>query len=141
MAAGPDGQYWADVGSATWWSGSCSESFEKAARSNRTISKVAFGENHSWIVLYVDGASAWQGIPTKLHNKLNGRNKRMSKAVEVALGRNETWYVKFADGAYDYELPTNVADTFVKWTDAGWRIKNVVLNSENGDFLLRYSNS
>ena len=139
VAAGPGGQYWADVGTATWWSGTCSESFEKAARSSRTISKVAFGENLSWIVLYDDGTQAWQGIPTKLHNKLNGRGKRLSKPVEVTLGRNETWYVKFADGTYDYVLPSIVAIAFEKWSEAGWSIKNVVLNSENGDYLLRYA--
>ena len=140
VAAGPGSQYFADVGTETWWSGTCSDSFANAAKLNCAISRVAFGEDQSWIVIYSDGDTAWSGIPIKLANKLRGRksNWRIAKPVEVALGTNSTFYVKFADGMYDYSLPSLVADEFNAWETAGWSVKNVVLNAENGDWLLRY---
>ena len=139
IAAGPNGQYYADVGGQILWSGNCSDSFDDAARASRSISRVAFGEDTSWIVLYADGGSAWHGIPTALHNKLQGRGRKLPPPVEVALGKNSTWYVKFKDGKYDYSLPTIVAASFQDWSDAGWTVRNVVLNAENGDWLLRYT--
>ena len=140
VAAGPDGQYYADVGSSIWWSVTCSDSFDEVMEeADSSISRVAFGPQGSWIILYSDGESAWEGIPTGLHNKLRSRNPRLSKPVEVALGQNETWYVKFADGTYDYCLPSEVAREFEEWQEAGWQVSNVLLNSANGDWLLRYS--
>ena len=124
-----------------WWSGTCSDSFADAAKANRSISKVAVGEDQSWIVLYADGGSAWCGIPTKLSNKLQGRSRdrrQLAKPVEVALGQNSTFYVKFADGVCDYLLPSHVADSLVAYENAGWSVKNVALNAENGDWLFRY---
>ena len=141
VAAGPGSQYYAITGTEMWWSGTCSDSFADAAKANRSISKVAFGEDQSWIVLYADGGSAWCGIPTKLSNKLQGRSRdrrQLAKPVEVALGQNSTFYVKFADGASDYLLPSHVAESFVAYETAGWSVKNVALNAESGDWLLRY---
>ena len=142
VAAGPGYQYFANVGKELWWSGTCSDSFADAAKINLAISRVAFGENQSWIVIYSDGQTAYCGIPIKLYNKLRGRksNPRLAKPVEVALGQNSTYYVKFADGGYDYSLPNKVAESFVAWEAAGWSVKNVALNAENGDWLLRYDN-
>ena len=142
MAGGPHGQYYAQAGTTLLWSGTCSDSFSEAIRERprgRSISRVAFGPQYSWIILYTDGSSAWEGIPTRLHNKLRSRNPRLSKPVEVALGQNETWYVKFEDGRYDYCLPVDVKREFEEWREAGWQVKNVLLNSENGDWLFRYS--
>ena len=140
VAAGPGYQYYANIGTHIWWSGTCSDSFADAAKVNRSISKVAFGEDQSWIVLYADGGSAWCGIPIKLANKLRGRssNPRLAKPVEVALGQNATFYVKFADGVYDYLLPSTAAEYIASYVKAGWSVKNVALNAENGDWLLRY---
>jgi hypothetical protein len=45
VAAGADGQYYAETEKETWWSGTCSESFSEVANGNRSISRVAFGEN------------------------------------------------------------------------------------------------
>ena len=73
-----------------------------------------------------------------MHNKLKNRNKRWSKTIEVALGCNESWYVKYADGTYDYALPPHVADSFEDHRKKGWKMMNVALNSENGDWLLRF---
>ena len=141
VATGPGSQYFADVGTeGTWWSGTCSDSFASAAKINCAISRVAFGEDQSWIVIYSDGDTAWSGIPIKLANKLRGRssNPRLAKPVEVALGQNATFYVKFADGGCDYSLPNIVAEEFVSWEAAGWSVQNVALNAENGDWLFRY---
>ena len=74
-----------------------------------------------------------------MHDKLRSRNPRLSKPVEVALGQNETWYVKFEDGRYDYRLPVDVKREFEEWHEGGWQVNNVLLNSENGDWLFRYS--
>lgn len=143
MAAGPGGLYYADVGTGMWCSGKCSESFVEAMNEASSwgcsISRVAFASKYSWIVLYSDGSSTWEGLPTRLHNKLQSRNPRLSKPVEVTLGQNETWYVKFADGSHEYCLPSEVANTCKAYSDAGWQVSNVLLNSANGDWLVRYS--
>ena len=121
-------------------SGTCSNGFVEAINdADSSISRVAFGPHYSWIVLYSDGSSAWEGLPTKLHNKLRSRNPRLSKPVEVALGQDETWYVKFSDGRYDYCLPRDVAKSIEQWIEAGWEVSNVLLNSANGDWLFRYA--
>ena len=146
MAAGPNGQYFANVGHATWWSGNSSDRFQKAVRSSKTVEKVAFGANWSYFVLYTDGSCAWQGIPTPLANKINGRfsNKRMAlparQVAEISLGSAEgQFYVKFKDGTYDYVLPTGCATAYRNWEDAGWTVRNVALNSANGEWAIRYS--
>ena len=61
-----------------------------------------------------------------------------AKPVEVALGQNSTYYIKFSDGTYDYSLSSHVADSFVAHETAGWSVKNVALNADNGDWLLRF---
>lgn len=144
VAAGHHDQYYAQVGSQFWWSGTCSDNFGEAVKDaaksrSYSISRVAFGPHRSWIVVYSDGSSAWEGIPTELDNKLRSRNPRLPKPVEVALGQNESWYVKFADGKYNYSLLSEVARSFEAYTEAGWQVNNVLLNSENGDWALRYS--
>ena len=54
-----------------------------------------------------------------LHNKLNGRGRKLPAPVEVALGLNDTWYVKYKDGRFDHSLATTTADSFDAWTK-GW---------------------
>ena len=147
VAAGPNGQYFADVGHAIWWSGNCSDSFqEEIEDSYQSVKKVAFGADYSWFVVYKDGSCAWEGIPTRLSNKVNGRmsNKRMDPAArtvaEISLGRGSShYYVKFENGSDDYMLPTSCAEEVESWEDAGWTVQNVILNSANGDWAIRYS--
>ena len=141
VAAGPQGQYFAKVGNEVWWSDACSVTFDEAIKAADicSISRVAFGPRCTWIVLYNDGSSTWDGIPTRLHNKLRSRDPRLSQPVEVALGPNETWFVKFANGRYDYTLSSEVASVVEELNTKGWQLKNVLLNSANGDWLLRYS--
>ena len=120
--------------------GTCSDSFAEAVKeADSSISRVAFGSQRSWIILYSDGSSVFAGLPTRLHNKLRSRNPRLSKLVEVSLGQSETWYVKFADGKYDYCLPREVESELEDWQEMGWQVSNILLNSANGDWLLRYS--
>ena len=45
----------------------------------------------------------------------------------------------FEDGSDDYMLPTSCAEEVESWEDAGWTVQNVILNSANGDWAIRYS--
>ena len=139
-AAGPHGQYYADVGNHVWWSGSCSESFDKVAQARRSISRVAFGDNHSWIVIFADGGSAWEGIPQGLHDSIKGK-KYKGSPEEVTLGPNATWFVRYTSGAYDYSLPTHVHEKVDEYKGKSYRkkIRNVILNSTNNDWIIRCS--
>ena len=60
--------------------------------------------------------------------------------AEISLGQGENhFYVKFEDGSYDYTLPHSCAEEVKSWEDAGWTVQNVILNSANGDWAIRYS--
>ncbi|KAJ3287409.1 hypothetical protein HK104_008630 [Borealophlyctis nickersoniae] len=66
---------------------------------------VALGANGSFYILFPDGEEVWEGIPTWLHNKINGRNNAGHAPVSyLALGiENDDAFVEFEDGRCYWE--------------------------------------
>ena len=56
-------------------------------------------------MLWDDGDSAWQRLPQTLHNKLNGRQKRLPGVEALFIGPRGEWFVRFLDGSWrtDYD--------------------------------------
>jgi hypothetical protein len=51
------------------------------------------------VMLYEHGGWAYtSGLPTHLHNKLNGRQRTLPSPTCVALGTQDRYYIRFADG-------------------------------------------
>ena len=127
MAGGDDGEYYAELSDgSTWWGGVASARFTELARDkNRTISRVAFGPDASWIIVFSNGKSEWRGIPEAMADSI--RDRKYSP-IEVSLGANETYYVGFADGDYDYSLPVICADSCTKLYRDGHSVTNVILS-------------
>ena len=55
------------------------------------------------IALYDEGGFAWtSGLPTLLHNKLNGRSIKSPRPTLVALGSEGRYFIQFADGKFEW---------------------------------------
>ena len=141
VAAGPNGQYFADVGHAIWWSGNCSDSFqEEIEDSYQSVKKVAFGADYSWFVVYKDGSCAWEAFRPVSQTRstegcrISGWIRGANRGGDLPGRGSSHYYVKFEDGSYDYTLPHSCAEEVKSWEDAGWTVQNVILNSANGDW-------
>ncbi|KAJ3082654.1 hypothetical protein HK102_001534 [Quaeritorhiza haematococci] len=68
--------------------------------SSYTPTLVAFGYDCSYYARFADGHSCWEGLPTGLHNKLNGRQKSLPPVDILALNPASSWeaFVQFKDG-------------------------------------------
>lgn len=111
VAVGTSDRYFVKLSDGiNWWAGG-EDSLDRAIRSKKSISRVAFGqESDSWYVLYTDGTAHWNNLPTKLHNIIKNRARRLPRVQEISLGSNDNWFVMYADGSYNYTLPQYVAD-------------------------------
>jgi len=89
-------------GHATW---SAPQSFSDAVTEDTDdISKVAFGENNCWIVLYQNGETKWDDIPRNLAKIICDRPTSLPKVVDVCLGPDKQWFVMFEDEKWEAAL-------------------------------------
>lgn len=51
-------------------------------------------------VLWEDGRAAWDGLPSRLHNQLNGRQKSLPGVETLSIGPHGEWFVRFLDGSW-----------------------------------------
>lgn len=49
-------------------------------------------------VQFKDGSQSWKGLPTKLHNQLNGRQNSLTRVETISCGEYGEWFVRFEDG-------------------------------------------
>jgi hypothetical protein len=139
VAVGTSDRYFAELSDGeVWWNGG-GDGLDEALYAKKSISRVAFGqESDSWYVLYADGTARWNNLPTRLHNKLKNRARRLPGVQEISLGSNDTYFVKYADGDYNYDLPTELAD---KCEELGRnKLTNVYLGPVNSEdnYLIRH---
>lgn len=59
---------------------------------------LALGDGY--FVVERDGQTWWRGVPTGLHNKVNGRQKSLPPVDYVALGGDGAYFVQFTDGGW-----------------------------------------
>ena len=140
VAAGSDAYYAHLSSGAIWWNTTGltdPDAFDAAVESNRGVRRIEFGEGGSWIIMFEDGGSLFQGLPTQLHNKLRSRNPRLPGATEVALGPDQTWFVRYSDGKTDWLLPTHVADTCNSVVSNGGAVTRVSMCADSSDYMVR----
>ena len=120
----------------------------------------------STIFIYDNGGTAWTAnMPTKLHNKLNGRSHRSPSPTYVAMGSEGRYYVEFEDGQSEWIGPESMSkalkqnnysvvnvsfgssfdDYAIVWEDGAYSYRGVptkannVLNSNQNETLLNLS--
>ena len=49
-----------------------------------------------------DSDTWWSGVPTSLHNKINGRQKSLPTVSFVRLADQGAWFVRFDDGSFSW---------------------------------------
>ena len=87
----PDGQKWCHDGAGDRFTSLIGKGTRK-----KTISRVAFGENDAWIVIFTNGACEWNGpVPEALVAAIRATDEA---PTEVSLGSYGTFFVAFADG-------------------------------------------
>jgi hypothetical protein len=70
---------------------------------------VAFAPDDGYFVKFEDGSNCWENIPTSLHNKINGRQKRLPEVKSLCIGEDDAWIVQFEDGSWAWnELSSNL---------------------------------
>ena len=93
------------------------------------------------IFLYDDGGSSWTaGMPTKLHNKLNGRSRQSPSPTYVAMGSEGRYYIEFEDGQYEWVGPERLSkdlkknDSFVVSVAFGENLEDYAIVWEDGSY-------
>ena len=83
-------------------------------------------------MLWEDGSSAWEGLPTRLHNKLNGRQRSLPGVESLSVGPNAEWFVRFADGSWRANgLPDDCSDTVADLQRQGRDIARIVFGDDD----------
>ena len=130
----PDGQKWCHDGAGDRFTSLIGKGTRK-----KTISRVAFGENDAWIVIFTNGACEWNGpVPEALVAAIRATDEA---PTEVSLGSYGTFFVAFADGTYDHDLPDACGQCVYDLEEEGMTVTCVQLapvDSEAG-WLVRYS--
>jgi hypothetical protein len=85
-------------------------------------------------MLYDDSGHAWtSGMPTLLHNKLNGRGARKKPwPVYLAMGSLNRYYLQFENGSYEWVA----SDLFEEKTLAMENIKTVAFGTNFDSFFI-----
>jgi hypothetical protein len=63
---------------------------------------VAFAPDDGYFVKFEHGSPCWNNIPISLHNKINGRQKRLPAVTSVCIGEDDAWIIKFADASWGW---------------------------------------
>ncbi|KAG4081307.1 hypothetical protein H8356DRAFT_1079984 [Neocallimastix lanati (nom. inval.)] len=96
---------------STGWS-VCSDEMDLLLqdKAHRGVQKVIFGQDKSYLIMFANKETAWNGIPYLLHKKIMERQEEKDVYLdEVALSGDGSWYVKFTDGRYGwYGLPSTL---------------------------------
>jgi len=140
---GANGEYYAEMsGGEVWWGGVVNDRFNVLVRDkNRTISRVAFGPDESWIIVFANGKIEWHGIPQGMVDAIRGAIRdHHIVPTEVSLGANESYYMKFADGRYEYHLQLACRTKYERLTQDGHSVTNVIPSPGGSvsSWLIRY---
>ncbi len=77
-------------------------------------------------MLWEDGTSAWEGLPLKLHNKLNWRQKLLAGVEQLSCGPAGEWFVRFLDGSWQAcGLSTRCDNVVDELQRQGYDISNI----------------
>ena len=146
LSTGPSSAYYAEFDDGDCWWGTASSQSRGDDALHRLlleidVHRIAFGD-HSWIVVSKDGDLVWKNLPQGLHDVLTSRDSVSAAApCEVSLGMDGSYFVRFLDGTIDYMLPSFVAEVCERLEAKGLLIRNVSLNADTHDSLIRYSST
>jgi len=72
---------------------------------SKTLRSVSVGHDNSWIVVYGDGSSNWNGIPDALAKKLKAGYSSTVESVILSPKASEEFIINYESGASYYLLP------------------------------------
>lgn len=79
-------------------------------------------------VLWEDGHYDWQGLPRKLHDQLNGRQRSLPGVERLAIGPGGGYWARFLDGSTRWHgLPHQCSAAIARRMDEGWTVEQVAL--------------
>ena len=144
LSTGPSSAYYVEFDNGECWWGTASSQSRGDDALHRLlleldVHRIAFGDD-SWVVVSKDGDLVWKNLPQGLHDVLTSRETVSAAApCEVSLGIDGSYFVRFLDGTIDYMLPSFVAEVCERLEAKGLLIRNVSLNADTHDSLIRYS--
>ncbi|KAJ3082651.1 hypothetical protein HK102_001531 [Quaeritorhiza haematococci] len=86
-------------GKAAWWVDDPEFSKEIHSRRDETLEHVALGPSGAWFLRWTDGYWMWKGLPKRLVNRLNGRQKHLPALEVVTMDDSGGYWVQFKDGS------------------------------------------
>ena len=104
-----------------------------------SVQLLAFAPDGGWYVLWEDGTQAWEGLPMRFHNILNGRQKSLPGVEQLAVGPNGEWFVRFLNGSVRMAVQTtSCAATIEELQQAGHSILSVLFG-EDWSWCVQYA--
>jgi hypothetical protein len=149
IAGGSNDRYYLEFkdGSAVW---SASDNFSKVIKSVcQRVKFVTFGtEYDSYFIMWKDGRTASNNLPTKLNNKIKSRNPKLPPLHYVSLGPNNQWFVQWENGKMEWYDPqnepvyfdseeVNACDLFSRYICSLPNVKSVFF--ARNQYLIRYN--
>jgi hypothetical protein len=106
---------------------------------NIDVHRIAFASD-SWIVIGKDGDVFWKNIPQGLHEIMVSLGSISAAApCEVSLGTKGSYFIRFLDGTVEYSLPSFMVDLCARLEARRHPIRNISLNVDTYDCIVRYS--
>lgn len=81
------------------WSMNDDDEFASTVNSHTSrITNVAFGPDGGWFIRFADGHCNWNNLPSKLVNRLQGRQRYLPHPKQMSFDDDGGYFVKFEDG-------------------------------------------
>jgi len=137
VSLGPAQQYYVEFpdGSSLW---NADDDFSDQVREHHSSPRlVAFGEWGSYFIIFKDAGTAWRGIPTAMHNWVNGQRQR--SVAFAALSDDNSWFLRFKDGGWkgNWCDDAELGKTIEEKQHGGWEIKQVLFGCDS--WAVRYT--
>jgi hypothetical protein len=103
----------------------------------KRVELLAFAPGGGYYVLWEDGAQTWRGIPTSLHNRLNGRQKSLPGVEFLSIGPSGEWFVRFLDGSWrTRDVEPECREAVQELKDGGREVLKVLFGHDGSWMIL-----